>query len=87
MANRCCSTDALSISVAGVDGRKLIQPRISSKWHDKTSTIVADAAWIANVASDGKSVVFRCRNANVDLGEAEMTAKGVFKFTLPTCRD
>jgi len=87
MANRCCSTDALSISVAGMDGRKLIRPTISSKWHGKTSTIVADAAWIADVASDGKTVVFHCRNTNVDLGVTEVTTKGVFEFTLPTCRE
>lgn len=87
MANRCYSSDVLSISVADMDGRKLIRPTISSKWHGETSTIVADAAWIADVASDGKSVVFHCRNTNVDLGATEVTTKGVFEFTLPTCRE
>ncbi len=86
-ANRRCSTDALSISVAGVDGRKLIRPTISSKRGGKTSTIVADTAWIADVTGDGESVVFLCRNPNVDLGNAKVTSEGDFKFTLSTCRE
>jgi hypothetical protein len=53
VAKRSCSTEALSISVAGLEGRKLIRPAISAEWHGETCTIVADAAWIADVSSDG----------------------------------
>jgi hypothetical protein len=85
-AHRHCSTDGLSISVADVDGGKLVRPTIRSTWDGKTSTIVADAAWITGVANNGKSINFRCRDARFDLGEVEATAEIVVEFTLPTCR-
>ena len=79
------STDGLSIDVVGVNGGKLIQPTIVSKQRGETSTIIADAAWITDVANDGRSVTMCCRNAIFGLGDTEAKANRVFKCTLPTC--
>jgi lipopolysaccharide export system permease protein len=64
-----------TISVLGVEGNRLIQPKISLSRSNKTSVRIEAAESRLSVAKDGRSLLLSLTNGEVDLGDGT-----TFKF-------